>query len=232
MVSGLTSGLGIAGIIFIIIGIIMAVIGIVLLIARQSTSTEWYIWALLIGGIVLGIIGGIMLAIALAYGPIGSMTPLLSPCAPPVQYVQQPTPVQYLQPTPVYQPSVQYTQAPSTYQPPMQYQQAQPAGLNVAPTMAPRRVVQQQVQEIGPGNFDPDPEVSVVETRPVPQRVTAVGPYGPNGEQRTVTGVYQAPQQRVYTTEDITRHTVVNNGMGVQPGYNGAIPAPVMYRAM
>ena len=301
MASGLTSGLGIAGIILIIIGIIMAVIGIVLLIARQSTTSEWYIWALLIGGIILGIIGGVMLAIVLVYAPvvaitpIAPITPLLSTCGPieqysmpvkytnpptqyvqqyvqqrPVQYVQQPPPVQYVQQAPpvqyvqqappvqyvqqppstqyVKQPPVQYVQqAPSTQyvqqppstqyvqQPPVQYvQQApvqyvqQPLSQPLLPAVTNRRVISQQVQEISPGNFDPDPEVSVVDTRPVPQRVTAVGPYGPNGEQQTVTGIYQPPLQRVYTTADISRNTVVNNAMGVQPEFN----SPIMYRAM
>lgn len=70
MASGLSSPLGIAGIILVIIGIIIAVIGIILLIANQNLPKAWYIWFLLIGGIVLGIIGGILLAIALSWTPV------------------------------------------------------------------------------------------------------------------------------------------------------------------
>lgn len=69
MASGLSSPLGIAGIILIIIGIIMTVVGIILLIANQNKQKYWYIWLLLIGGVVLGIIGGILLAIALSQQP-------------------------------------------------------------------------------------------------------------------------------------------------------------------
>jgi len=69
MASGLSSPLGIAAILFIIIGIIMAVIGVILLIVNQNQSKGWFIWFLLIGGIVLGIAGGIMLAVALSVKP-------------------------------------------------------------------------------------------------------------------------------------------------------------------
>ena len=69
MASGLTSPLGIAAVILIVIGIIMAIIGIVLLLANQNKEKPWYIWFLLVGGIVLGIAGGIMLAIALSQKP-------------------------------------------------------------------------------------------------------------------------------------------------------------------
>ena len=69
MAYGISSPLGIAGIILIILGIIMAIIGIVLLIISQTASVPWYIWVLLVSGVVLGIIGGIMLAVALAQVP-------------------------------------------------------------------------------------------------------------------------------------------------------------------
>lgn len=65
MASGLSSPLGIAGVILIIIGIVMAVIGIILLIVNQNKPKGWYIWFLLIAGLVLGIGGGIMVAIAM-----------------------------------------------------------------------------------------------------------------------------------------------------------------------
>lgn len=69
MATGLSSPLGVAGIILIIIGIIMAVIGVILLIVNQNQPKGWYIWLFLIGGVVLGIAGGVMLAIALSQKP-------------------------------------------------------------------------------------------------------------------------------------------------------------------
>lgn len=66
MAGGLSSPLGIAGLILIIIGIIMAIVGIILLLANQNKPKPWYVWVLLIGGVVLGIAGGIMVAIALS----------------------------------------------------------------------------------------------------------------------------------------------------------------------
>jgi len=94
MASGLSSPLGIAGIIFIIIGIIMAVVGIILLIANQNKSKSWYIWFLLIAGIVLGIAGGIMVAVALSY-PTQMIQTVQTvqtvrtvPVSPPIQTIQ------------------------------------------------------------------------------------------------------------------------------------------------
>ncbi len=97
MASGLTSPLGIAGIIFIIIGIIMAIIGIILLIINQNNTKEWYIWVLLVGGIIIGIIGAIMLAVAMAYAPVDVVThtdhiDVQHVVQPPVQPVIQPVP--------------------------------------------------------------------------------------------------------------------------------------------
>ena len=66
MAGGLSSPLGIAGLILIIIGIIMAIVGIILLLANQNKPKPWFVWVLLIGGVVLGIAGGIMVAIALS----------------------------------------------------------------------------------------------------------------------------------------------------------------------
>ena len=81
--AGISSPLGIAGVLLIIIGIIMAVVGVIFLIANQNREKPWYIWILLIGGIVLGIIGGIMLAIAL------SQRTTVGICCP----TQQPSPM-------------------------------------------------------------------------------------------------------------------------------------------
>src|SRR5436853_1362198 len=80
MGTALSTPLGIAGVIFIIIGIILTVIGIVLLIvySQQPTIPSW-IWWIFIGGVIIGIIGGIMLAAALSSRP----RPVIDPCAPP-----------------------------------------------------------------------------------------------------------------------------------------------------
>ncbi len=67
---GISSPLGIAGVILIIIGIIMALIGIIFIIINQNESKAWYIWGLLITGIFLAILGNILLAIALSRIPI------------------------------------------------------------------------------------------------------------------------------------------------------------------
>ncbi len=66
MSSGLSSPLGVAGVISVVIGIIMAVVGIILLLVDQNYPKPWYTWFLLIVGVVLGIAGGIMMAIALS----------------------------------------------------------------------------------------------------------------------------------------------------------------------
>lgn len=83
---GVSSPLGIAGIIFIVIGIIMAVIGIILLIANQNKPKAWYIWFLMIVGILLGIAGGIMLAVALMQVP-SSISMNLQTTTETVKYV-------------------------------------------------------------------------------------------------------------------------------------------------
>lgn len=69
MAYGLSSPLGMAGLILIIVGVIMAIVGIILLLANQKKAKPWYIWFLLIVGLVMGIAGGIMLAIALSQRP-------------------------------------------------------------------------------------------------------------------------------------------------------------------
>jgi len=80
---GITSSLGITGVIFIVIGIIMALISIIYIILNQNRSKAWYIWAILISGIVLAIIGSIMLAIALSQSQ--ELCPC-STCTPSITY--------------------------------------------------------------------------------------------------------------------------------------------------
>jgi hypothetical protein len=63
MGKNLGSPIGMTAILLIIIGVVMAIVGIILLIANQNHPKPWYIWFLLITGAVLGIIGGIILAV-------------------------------------------------------------------------------------------------------------------------------------------------------------------------
>lgn len=61
--SRLSAG-GIIAIVLIIIALVMLIVGIILFERDVSNkvSSQWYVWFLLIGGLILGIIGGIWLA--------------------------------------------------------------------------------------------------------------------------------------------------------------------------
>lgn len=180
------SGLAIAGIVLIIIGIIMALIGIIVLVLNgTATNVQWWVWALIVGGILIGIIGGIMLAVALS-------EPELPPC-------YKPNPCQV--PVPVVQPTCPYAAAPVAITP-------APIITRPAP-IAP--VVSQRIEHVGQETFDPDPVTTVEETPPVAVRRQVRGPYGPNGEDAVVSGVYKSPGQRVYRTTDIPEHPVTSN---------------------
>jgi len=61
----LATPLSIAGVSLIIIGVILAIIGLILMFTESSTTKSWYVWVLLIGGILLGVAGAIMLAAAI-----------------------------------------------------------------------------------------------------------------------------------------------------------------------
>lgn len=65
MASKISTPLGMAAILLIILGVIMLVIGIVLLVINQNVEKAWYIWLILTLGAVFAIAGGIMLAFAL-----------------------------------------------------------------------------------------------------------------------------------------------------------------------
>lgn len=187
------SGLAIAGIVLIIIGIIMAIIGIIILVVNNNaTSVPWYVWGLIIGGILIGIIGGIMLAVALSEPDIPSCIKT-NPCA--VAPVVPTCPLS-VAPTPV---------------------TIQPAPVARAPVIAP--VVSERIERVGQETFDPDPQTTVEERPPVAVRTNARGPYGPNGEDAVVSGVYKVPGQRVYRTRDIPEHPVTTNYSG--QSYNG-----------
>jgi hypothetical protein len=63
MTKNISSPIGITGIGLIVVGLVMTIVGLILLIVNQNHPKEWYIWFLLITGAILGIIGGIILAI-------------------------------------------------------------------------------------------------------------------------------------------------------------------------
>ena len=187
MASGLSSPLGIIGIILIIIGIIMAVVGIILLIVNQNNEKPWFIWFLLIGGIVLGIIGGILLAIAL------SQSSRIASCLPPCP---APCPAPIVQATPVVQTA------------PIQYVQ------QVVRPPSPRPVVSYARQElVGRETLDPDPRTYIYETPQAAQKVYYEEQL-PDGQVERGTGVYKGPNVRTYYTEDIGEHEVQT---GIRP---------------
>lgn len=162
MASGLSSPLGVFGIILIIIGIVMVVVGIIFLISLANETKPWWTWFLLIGGIVFGIIGGILLAIALSQAAVVVatapvvVTPQPTMCAAPQPQViyANPPPVVTPQPTMcgaqqmVYtnpQPQVVYTnpQPQVVYtnpQPQMVYANPQPVYRQNPQYVAPRQV--------------------------------------------------------------------------------------------
>jgi len=63
MTKNISTPIGLTGIGLIVIGLVMTIVGLILLIVNQNHPKEWYIWFLLITGAILGIIGGIILAI-------------------------------------------------------------------------------------------------------------------------------------------------------------------------
>lgn len=113
------------GIILLVIGIVMVVIGIIIHENNVSRHVpqQWYVWFLIIGGIVVAIVGGIMMAVAGRLGKKGQCPPQPmpvatracpqpvpnSPCAQPQFYGQAPP--QRVQMVP------QYVDVPPSYPP-------------------------------------------------------------------------------------------------------------------
>jgi hypothetical protein len=64
--SRLSSPLAVGGIISILLGLILVIAGLITLVSNQSHPGAWYIWFLLIFGLVAGVAGGVMLAISLS----------------------------------------------------------------------------------------------------------------------------------------------------------------------
>jgi hypothetical protein len=67
MGSGLSTPLGTAGTILLITGVVVTVVGVIFLIIYQNEVKPWWVWVLVILGIILSIIGGVMMAIALSH---------------------------------------------------------------------------------------------------------------------------------------------------------------------
>jgi uncharacterized membrane protein HdeD (DUF308 family) len=65
MASKISTPLGMAAILLIILGVIMLIVGIILLVINQNVEKAWYIWLILSLGAVFAVAGGIMLAFAL-----------------------------------------------------------------------------------------------------------------------------------------------------------------------
>lgn len=86
----------IIGIVLLVIGLIMLIIGIVVHqnnVQNNQGVQPWWVWFLIIGGIIIAIIGGVMMAF--------SATRKSAP--PPIRYVPAPQP-QYVQAAPCWQP--------------------------------------------------------------------------------------------------------------------------------
>jgi hypothetical protein len=192
---GLSSTLGIVGLFFIIIGIIMAIVGIILLITNQNQVQPWYVWFLLVGGVILGIIGGIMLAVAYAGTPEVKQCPrpCPNPCEPEYEYIEmyeQQPPKRTVQKVPK---APKPVPAPVVYQQPIQYQQPviqyQPAPVMAPqPQRLPPREVTTYVSQAGPAHFNPDPYV-VEKVQPGRQvRTVRAGPHGPGYENLQLPG--------------------------------------------
>lgn len=84
----------VVGIILLIIGIIMIIVGISIHennISTGTTTQPWYVWFLIIGGIVVAIVGGLVMAFS-ATGkkapPSGSPPCGPPPCAPQAMQTQ------------------------------------------------------------------------------------------------------------------------------------------------
>lgn len=221
MATGLSSPLGVTGIILIIIGIIMAIIGVILLIANQNKEKPWYIWVLIVGGIILGIIGGILLAVALSRYPepiryVTPQYPVVTPqYMPNPQYVAAapvPVPVPQYIPGP---PAPQYVQAPpaTKYVQAPQYVQAQhyvqvPQYAPAPPPAQVPKAYTQRTEFVDDDLYDPDPKTYVNTIPGQNRRMDVIGPYGPGGQQVQTSGVYKSQSANVYTTEDIGAHPV------------------------
>lgn len=231
----------------------MTIIGIIFIIAKQNQTKEWWVWTLLIGGLVMAIFGGILLAVAMAtYEPAkpevipnACNTPLMVTTDHHGQMKAAPAPVMVSGPAPAscpprmvaYPAAYQYDtnhnghhdRYPTGYYPapaPVQYSAPvyYPPSPVVPRTMAPPAANYTNVHSIGQDKFDPDPQMVTQRLQPSSQRVTATGPYGPNGETVTVAGTFTPAPLEVDRTYDIPNHNVrvMGTGYNAQVGYAAA----------
>lgn len=195
MASRLSTPLGFTGIFLLIIGILMLVGGIIgLIVQSNQTPKSWWVWFLIAVGFFLGIIGAVLLAIALSRKKVDPCNQIVAVAAPaPIMY-QQPTPIMVAPPPYVAPPAPQYIPAPQPI-----YQQV------AAPNSGTRTYA------VGQEHFDPDPQTVVTTSPSAPRRVVAQGPYGPGGQIIQVPGTYTPPATVTETTVDIPNHPVVAN---------------------
>jgi len=67
MGSGLSTPVGTVGTILLISGVVFAIVGTIFLILYQNEEKPWWVWFLVVTGIILSIIGGVMMAVSLAH---------------------------------------------------------------------------------------------------------------------------------------------------------------------
>lgn len=186
--------LGIIAIILLIIALIMLIVGIILLIVNTTNTTDWWVWFLILGGVILGITAGIMLAIDLA-----EPTVVISPCARPM-YPSCPQPVPYVQPV--------ATRCPYAAQPPVVAPVAPVYQPVYQPPPVPRPTYSERTERIGQEMFDPDPVESTIVTPGESVRRVIVGPYGEAGQNIEISGVHTLPSVKRTITRDIPPHAV------------------------
>jgi len=240
MASALTSPLGIFALVLLIIGVIMTIIGIIFIIARQNQTKEWWIWTLLIGGLVLAIFGGILMAVALATReqeqaatpPAIAVTPAVAPTPVPLA---NPCGYDYIPDNFGRLPPPRPAPAPPARCPPPAYnydiynRMNRPydyyAGAPVVSQPAPHQITTPpaagnytNINKIGTDRFDPDPQAVTERIERSPQRVLATGPYGPDGQMTTVSGTFTPAPLEVDRTYDVPDHNV--RVVGGNVGYN------------
>ena len=199
MASRLSTPLGFTGIFLLIVGILMTVGGIIGLIVQSNQPKSWWVWFLIFVGIVLGILGAVLLAIALSRTEV-------DPCRQIEMRAYAPAPVVYQQPTPI-------MVAPPPYVAPLapQYIPApQPIYQQVAAPL-PAANLGTSIYTTEHPKFDPDPVDVFTQSPGTRQRAFVKGPYGPNGEEIEVSGTLTSAPIATKRTYDIPDHQVVVN---------------------
>lgn len=207
MASKVSSGLAITGIIFIVIGLIMIAVGLILYFLNTSGNSSWYLWLLVFGGIIVGVIGAIMLTAALWPKSEVVAAPIMS-CAD----LQANLPKTCMAPR-----MVEYVQAPM---PPMQIQMptysVQTA--TVTPVPAPASPMVSQTSYVSHVSEDPRP-IETYSTRPVQGQKPVFVRDPVTGEMRQTIADTET-MITTKTTTDYPKQTIY--GGGVVPG--GMIP--------